>query len=261
MGAGCNSSSHNAQAGRRPHNDVDAPARDGVPSRSPGGDPDNYRVTSAKLCLLIGVANSCCLVQVDYYGNHRNMTITVPFLDTVIHHRFTGHFELGNNGLGILTFTSPQIQQELNCLLQDPLTLGCGPRPPDVLVINSGMHDMETPIPTFAMAMRELAQRLRTLQDSGIHVLWRGNNLLPKSHGLDIISKHYITEEGLTFVNTAAVMKHFAADLASGCCADAITGTHIGAIAKYHNASARLTVSSMVTQELLRHICSKQNPL
>ena len=195
--------------------------------------------------------------QVDFFGNHRNMTITAPSLDTVIHHRFTGHFELSGNFLGIRTFTSPEFQRELACLLHEAGAPGCGARRPDVLVVNSGMHDTETAVPLFAAAMRELAQRLRELQDSGVRVLWKGNNLLPKTHGLDVISRHYVEEAGLAFVNTEAVMKHFAEELAGGCCSDGHGGEHIGAIAAFHNASVRLTVSSLVTQEVLRHVCSR----
>ena len=39
------------------------------------------------------------------------MTITVPFLDTVIRHRFVGHANLGDNHMGIMTFTAPEFQQ------------------------------------------------------------------------------------------------------------------------------------------------------
>lgn len=185
------------------------------------------------------------------------MTITIPFLDTFIHHRFTGHFELTGNFLGIQTFVSPQFQDEFNHLLQEPRTPGCGHRRPDMLIVNSGMHDTESPVPQFAMTMRQLARRLRKIKDSGMHVLWKGNNRLPKTHELDVISRHYIDEEGLTFVDTDSIMKLFEEDLAAGCCSDGHGGEHIGAIANFHNASARLLVSSMVTQELLRHMCGK----
>ena len=80
--------------------------------------------------------------------------------------------------------------------------------------------------------------------------------LLVSAAGTDLIPfLASFQEEGLTFVDTAGVMSHFKEELASGCCADAMTGAHIGAIAAYHNASARLTVSSIVTQDLLRHVC------
>jgi len=43
-----------------------------------------------------------------------------------------------------------------------------------------------------------------------------------------------------------------------GCCTDLTKtgGAHIGAIAKFHNESSRLTVSSMVTQGILNKLCS-----
>ena len=66
-----------------------------------------------------------------------------------------------------------------------------------------------------------------------------------------------LQEEGLTFVDTAGVMGHFREELAGSCCSDGHKGEHIGAIATFHNASVRLTVSSMVTQELLRHVCGE----
>ena len=44
---------------------------------------------------------------------------------------------------------------------------------------------------------------------------------------------------------------------AAGCCTDLTKtgGAHIGAIAKFHNESSRLTVSSMVTQGILNKLC------
>ena len=44
----------------------------------------------------------------------------------------------------------------------------------------------------------------------------------------------------------------------AGCCTDLTKtgGAHIGAIAKFHNESSRLTVSSMVTQGILQALCN-----
>jgi hypothetical protein len=42
--------------------------------------------------------------QVDFDRDHRNMTITAKTLDMKIRHRFTGHYDLGENGLGVETF-------------------------------------------------------------------------------------------------------------------------------------------------------------
>ena len=45
---------------------------------------------------------------------------------------------------------------------------------------------------------------------------WRGNNLLPHTHGMDVISRHYIESEGLKFVDTRGIMEYFKADIATG---------------------------------------------
>ena len=47
-------------------------------------------------------------------------------------------------------------------------------------------------------------------------VAWRGNNALPHTHGMDVISRHYIEIEGLPFVDTRGIMEHFKADIATG---------------------------------------------
>lgn len=113
------------------------------------------------------------------------------------------------------------------------------------------------------MAIHALARRLAGVRDAGTKVLWRGNNALPITHGLDVVSRHYMAAEGVPYLDTRDVMRHFEADIAAGCCTDqslpgglgAGAGMHIGAIAKYHNASLRLTVSSMATQAFLGHVC------
>ena len=207
-------------------------------------------------------SSRCAAVQVDFYGNHRNMTVTAPSLGILIRHRFTGHSDLTKDMMGLDTFFHPSFQDEYDCLVKQPGAPGCAPRRPDVLVINSGLHDIRTTVPKYAMTMRTLAKQLRQLRDSGTQVIWRGNNALPTTHGLDIISRHYLEAEGVPFVDTRAVMDYFTEDLASGCCSDLRNtgGAHIGAIANYHNASSRLTVSSMVTQDILSQVCmARQN--
>lgn len=89
--------------------------------------------------------------------------------------------------------------------------------------------------------------------NAGWQVVWRGNNVMPQTHGMDIVSRHYIEAEGLPYVDTRAIMEYFVDDLATGCCSDLNKSgsQHIGAITKFHNESSRLTVSSMVTQGIL----------
>ena len=47
---------------------------------------------------------------------------------------------------------------------------------------------------------------------------WRGNNALPHTHGMDVISRHYIETQGLNFVDTRGIMEYFKADIATGLC-------------------------------------------
>lgn len=39
---------------------------------------------------------------------------------------------------------------------------------------------------------RWFSKSVGVYQDLGVHVLWRGNNLLPNTHGMDIVSRHYV---------------------------------------------------------------------
>lgn len=47
---------------------------------------------------------------------------------------------------------------------------GCAPRKPDMLVIGSGFHDINMPVPRFNNNMRALANKLRRITDMGTHV-------------------------------------------------------------------------------------------
>ncbi|CAL5229711.1 g13084 [Coccomyxa viridis] len=198
-------------------------------------------------------------LKIEFFGNHRNMTVSAPTLGLTITHRFTGHVDLKENMMGLDTFFHRDFQREFRCLTDPQPGQGCQKRRPDMLVVNSGLHDIKTAIPKFAMNMRALAQRLKTISQKGTTVAWRGNNLLPHTHGMDVISRHYIESEGLKFVDTRGIMEYFKADIATGCCTDLTKtgGAHIGAIAKFHNESSRLTVSSMVTQGILQALCNK----
>lgn len=71
-------------------------------------------------------------------------------------------------------------QDELNCLLG--AGGGCERRP-DVLLINSGLHDTEKRVARTLISIHELAKRLAAVAAAGTRVLWRGNNALAITHG------------------------------------------------------------------------------
>ena len=60
------------------------------------------------------------------------------------------------------------------------------------------------------------SRSMRFCSEKGTTVAWRGNNLLPHTHGMDVISRHYIESEGLNFVDTRGIMEYFKADIAAG---------------------------------------------
>lgn len=49
-------------------------------------------------------------VQLDFYGNQRNMTVTAATLGMIWRHRFTGHVQLTQDMLGTETFFHPDFQ-------------------------------------------------------------------------------------------------------------------------------------------------------
>ena len=63
---------------------------------------------------------------------------------------------------------------------------------------------------------RVLSQLMISCSNKGITVAWRGNNALPHTHGMDVISRHYIESEGLPFVDTRAIEEYFKNDIATG---------------------------------------------
>jgi hypothetical protein len=88
---------------------------------------------------------------------HRNMSAVFPAHKISLVHRFTGHPQLDHNHFGISTFESREFADELSCLLGE--TRGC--MRPDVVVVNSGLHDYNTTLPEFEAAVVRLAARLR----------------------------------------------------------------------------------------------------
>lgn len=71
----------------------------------------------------------------EFFGSHRNATLTIPSLDILVRYRYTGHVNIGQTGMGLETFFHAGFQDELSCLLG--AGVGCARRP-DVLLVNSG---------------------------------------------------------------------------------------------------------------------------
>ncbi len=78
------------------------------------------------------------MLQIEFFGNHRNMTVSAPTLGLTITHRFTGHVDLKENMMGLDTFFHRDFQREFRCLTDPQPGQGCQKRRPDMLVVNSG---------------------------------------------------------------------------------------------------------------------------
>ena len=96
---------------------------------------------------LIVTLRSNCLMQVEFFGSHRNMTVSAALLGITITHRFTGHVNLTGNMMGLDTFFHRDFQHEFGCLTDPQPGQGCQKRRPDFLVVNSGAQRCRRPIP------------------------------------------------------------------------------------------------------------------
>ena len=77
-------------------------------------------------------------VYIMFYCCRRNMTVFAPD-NTEIHFRFTGHYNLKENYGGVGTLLSSHFRDELDCMLG--FSHNCAV--PDIVIINSGLHDRD----------------------------------------------------------------------------------------------------------------------
>ncbi len=201
------------------------------------------------------------LLQVSFHASGRNVTIRVPSHKILIKFLFSGHHDIRQNFGGISTFSESAWLADYDCLVER-IGAGCALKHPDYMIVNSGAHDAYPqnapgPLNEFAGMMQKLASWLADVQSRlRTKVIWRGNNGLEALYAYDRIAKHFISKEGLAFLDVGLVYQGFLADLETQCCSDAhANGLHVGVIARYstngNRPGSRITVSSTVTQGLL----------
>ena len=186
-------------------------------------------------------------VSVNFFGDHRNMTIAASSLKFYMRMRFTGHPELPKNMAGIQTFFAERFQEELRGLLDS----ACDGSPPDIVVINSGQHDVESSQEAYEEAMVQLATRLQQLQDRGTRIVWKGNygGIMDSHAWLDALAQQKLADHNIPFVDSQSVLDHLRVYHDMSCYTT--DGIHFGAISLFRNVANRMLISSMVTQELL----------
>ena len=93
-------------------------------------------------------------VNLNYYCCRRNLTLEMTSSDIEIAYRFIGNPVLTRNDYGVKTLLDEGIQEELYCILG--LLPGCPV--PDVVIINSGLHDRYVSIEEFNRNLRKVSQ-------------------------------------------------------------------------------------------------------
>lgn len=199
------------------------------------------------------------------HAGARNTTVRIPSHDVFIWYRFTGHADVHQDGMGVLTFTDPRFQAEFACMVEGVgLGPGCPSKHPEYMIVNSGAHDHGRPVQELTKHMQQLATWLAIIRKRyGVRMIWRGNNPIKDLRGIHIVTKRFIEAEGIDIVDVLPFFTLFKEDLESGCCSDihGHHGLHIGLIGKYwanRNApGSRMTVSSLITQALLDALFKK----
>ena len=217
-------------------------------------------------------------IVVDFYGNHRNMSVTVPLLDMVVHHRFMGHWELQNDHGGVQTFFKPSVLSEFPCAWG--MNEQCMHNQ-TILIVNSGLHDIHYSLGVFNTLTRDLASRFENIQSKGATVVWKGNSHIPhascrhascclgstqdqtessveacqdlvKVQEFDSIARAHMHAANVAFVDVAPVLDSVR-DSVSLFSPDRV---HYGAIAKYHDDKVDVSVSLVVANRILDQACS-----
>ena len=193
----------------------------------------------------------------SFYPNHRNMTIHIAASNTTLIHRFTGHHNISLNTGGTATFSAPEFQEELSCLLGE--AVGC--RTPDIILVNSGLHDHNPS--QFRMHCARIAARLRARNRP--FIFWRGCNFSPSWRAnntetslvtYDNIAQSEFVGRGLGFINVSNVMVQLLCQWGGDITQFTPDGVHFGAIAFYHDEGHDPGISAYSSQAVLAAICA-----
>ena len=215
--------------------------------------------------------------QVTIYAHRsrRNMTVISDASDTYIRHRFMGHYDIQGNYYGMRTFTEPTfVQSELLCLLGLVGTdLECPL--PDIILINSGHHDIHQSPEIFEHNMRQFLNMVRSeyirIQYFNVKIYWKGT-LLSGLHEtghrelytLDQLAARICKDYRIPYINATDVLRFLPRYL------DVQPGgerpyqlytqdrIHHGGIARSHNLTKVGSVSMLVTQRILAAICDTE---
>ncbi len=136
---------------------------------------------------------------------HRHLSAHCDASNTSIRLHYTGHYNIFENRYGIRTFFHPQFTR----IFEEYLAWK-----PDIIIVNSGLHDVSTTSDTFQRNVRRLADKL---EKTGARVFWKGSIWLPvdiddvpskeKLLYFDSLAREEFLSRNLSYVDVAHVMQ------------------------------------------------------
>ena len=204
-------------------------------------------------------------VSVEYHNFHRNMTISVPSIDTFIRYRYSGDVDLHQNRGGLHMFSDSRFKDELEWHLSHRQRFsGLTGQHPDVIILNSCHHDFKHGLPHFQRGLQWIFKYL-TVKLPTTQLIWKSTFLslhyldplyLPFLFPFETAAANLAKIHNVTYVNTTyaydTLLKGHLAGKETSYTTDFL---HHGSIAKYHNLSMKLSISSFTTQVVLDSFC------
>jgi hypothetical protein len=192
----------------------------------------------------------------------RNMTISIPPpIDTFIHHRFMGHWDIQSNYGGIQSFTHPNVTAEVNAMIRGWFGENNNTsklRPADIVIINSADHDKGHSVNEFATELNKLIPSLQA-QNSKMKLIWRGSILhtfsRPYIGAFDAHAQRLCQIYNITYVNSSAAFEIVGREYPNSMLMFTADTIHYGTISLRKKKTNKLTISSLATQMLLHHLC------
>lgn len=208
-----------------------------------------------------------------YTSRNRNQTVTMGGQKMLLKYRFAGAVKLAGNCGGLSTLLEESVKQEIANYVEN------GGRKPDVIVINSALHDMcnaqlhHNKLRSFYDSIDKVGEELiKPWVEQGIKVVWRGNYRFAKEaqdivnpalgdyrvpEKMDLLAKETVEKHGASYVDIPDLIAHVHDD--TGCCQTINSATttfpHLGAVSVYHNPAASTFLSQLVTYKVLDSIC------
>ena len=213
----------------------------------------------------------------NLFDYKRNCTLTNDKLGISIHYRFTGHHVLWQNYEGAATFSHPDFDKELSCLLG----LHASDCPmPDLLILGSNAHDQAAKMKesAFRRHIGGLYRKIRA-DPAGQHlrVIWRSPVLTElRLYQANMVGNYrraafdLALEYNVTFANMTDMYELVRTALPAQVLAKTTLDdfVHIGSISKYkfykRNDSPNaykdhtMVLSSLCLQYLLNYVCRSE---